>query len=240
MSFWWRPGLALLPAFDPKLSDYAKSALQEMGAEIVLAKAVTGCDDRGVALAGERIEARTIIWAAGVRASPAGKWLDAETDRAGRVIVNPDLSVPSHPNVFVLGDTALLKDEAGRPLPGVATVAEQQGRYVAALLEARARGIDAPPFRYRDPGILATIGRNRAVAQIGRFKFTGFPAWLLWSLVHIYGLISFRSRFVVALSWLWAYLTWERGTRLITGSDGGAVAPAEPADRQDLGRRNAA
>jgi NADH dehydrogenase len=226
-------GPRLLPAFDPALSEYAKTALQAMGAEIMLEKAVTGCDAAGVTLGGERLEARTIVWAAGVRASPAGKWLDAETDRAGRVIVNPDLSVPGHPDIFVLGDAALLKDERGKPLPGVATVAEQQGRYVAALLRARAEGKQFPPFRYKDPGILATIGRNRAVAQIGRLKFTGFPAWLLWSLVHIYGLINFRSRFVVALSWLWAYLTWERGTRLITGSDGGAVGPAEQTTSAD-------
>ena len=117
----------------------------------------------------------------------------------------------------MLGDTALLKDENGQPLPGVATVAEQQGKYVAKLLEWRTRGKEVPPFRYRDPGMLATIGRSRAVAEIRGWKFTGFPAWVLWSFVHIYGLIGFRSRFVVALSWLWAYLTYERGTRLITG-----------------------
>jgi len=214
-------GARVLPVFHPTLSDYAKGALERMGAEVVLNKAVTACDTAGVTLGAARIESRTVIWAAGVRASPAGKWLNAETDRAGRVIVNPDLSVPKYPNIFVLGDTAILKDENGRVLPGVATVAEQQGRYVAKLIEWRARGKEVPPFRYKDPGILATIGRNRAVAEIGSWKFTGFPAWLLWSLVHIYGLIGFRSRYVVALSWLWAYLTYERGTRLITGSEGG-------------------
>jgi NADH dehydrogenase len=216
-------GSRVLPVFDPKLSNYAKAALERMNAEVILNKAVTACDESGVILGAERIESRTVIWAAGVRASPAGKWLDAETDRAGRVIVNPDLSVPAYPNIFVLGDTALSKDESGKPLPGVATVAEQQGSYVAKLLEWRTRGKELGPFRYKDPGILATIGRNHAVAQIGRWKFTGFPAWFVWSFVHIYGLIGFRSRFVVALSWLWAYVTWERGTRLITGSDGGAV-----------------
>lgn len=216
-------GPRVLPQFDPKLSDYAKRSLEGMNAEVILNQAVTACDEKGVALGDHRIEGRTIVWAAGVRASPAGKWLDVETDRAGRVLVNADLSVPSYPSIFVLGDTALLKDADGKPLPGVATVAEQQGKYVAKLLKHRTRGRDFGPFRYKDPGILATIGRNRAVAQIGRWKFTGFPAWLLWSFVHIYGLIGFRSRFVVALSWLWAYVTWERGTRLITGSDGGAV-----------------
>jgi NADH dehydrogenase len=235
-------GPRVLPVFDPALSDHAKRALEGMGAEVILNKGVTDCDMTGVALGDERIESRTVIWAAGVRASPAGKWLDAETDRAGRVVVNPDLSVPKHPNIFVLGDTALLRDENGKPLPGVATVAEQQGRYVAKLLEWRARGKEPPSFRYKDPGILATIGRNRAVAQIGRWKFTGFPAWLLWSFVHIYGLIGFRSRYVVALSWLWAYLTYERGTRLITGSDGGAVStvPADQAEERTARVRKAA
>jgi len=233
-------GPRLLPVFDPKLSAYAKTALEAMGAEILLGEAVTDCDESGVALGTERIDARTIIWAAGVRASPAGKWLGAETDRAGRAMVGPDLSVPAHPDIFVLGDTALLKDGSGKPLPGVATVAQQQGSYVAELLKARVRGRTIPPFRYKDPGILATIGRNRAVAQIGKLKFTGLAAWMLWSMVHIYGLIGFRSRFVVALSWLWAYLTWERGTRLITGSDGGAVAQPQTTARDTQGRRNAA
>lgn len=209
-------GNRLLPVFDPKLSDYAKRTLEEMGAEVILNRAVTAADEGGVMLGDERIETRTIIWAAGVRASPAGKWLDAETDRAGRVLVNPDLSVPAHRNIFVLGDAALLKDEAGKPLPGVATVAEQQGKYIAKLLEWRSRGEELGPFRYKDPGILATIGRNRAVAEIGSWKFTGFFAWVLWSFVHIYGLIDFRSRFVVGVSWLWSYLTYQRGTRLIT------------------------
>ena len=225
-------GQRVLPVFDVSLSEYAKGALERMGAEVIVNKAVTACDETGVALGDQRIESSTIVWAAGVRASPAGKWLDVETDRAGRVIVNPDLSVPAHPNVFVLGDTALLKDEDGKPLPGVATVAEQQGKYVARLLEYRTRGKEVPPFRYKNPGMLATIGRNRAIAQIGRWKFTGFPAWFLWSFVHIYGLIGFRSRFVVALSWFWAYLTSERGTRLITGSDGGAVPMMEQATKR--------
>ena len=165
-----------------------------------------------------------MMWAAGVRASPAGKWLGVETDRAGRIPVNPDLSLPGHPEIFVLGDAALVKDEAGRPLPGVATVAQQQGKYLAELLEYRARGRNLPPFRFRDPGQMATIGRNRAIAEIGSLRFTGFIAWVLWSFIHIYGLIGFRNRFVVALSWFWSYLTYERGTRLITGPDSMANA----------------
>ncbi len=218
-------GPRLLATFNPSLSDYAKKALESLGVEVILNRAVTECDAHGIALGEEWIESRTMIWAAGVRASPAGNWLGAETDRAGRVIVSPDLSVPGYPNVFVIGDTAHVTDENGGVLPGVATVAQQEGKYIAKLLEWRARGNVLQPFRYRDPGLLATIGRSRAVAEINGLKFTGLLAWLLWSVVHIYGLIGFRSRLVVALSWAWSYLTFERGTRLITGSDGAAEPP---------------
>ena len=224
-------GPRLLPSFDPSLSDYAKRALESLGAEVILNRAVTECDAGGVALGEERIESRTVIWAAGVRASPAGKWLDVETDRAGRVIVNPDLSAPGYPNVFVIGDTALVKDEHGKPLPGVANVAKQQGKYVARLLDLRTHGGVVPPFRYSDPGSMATIGRSRAVAEINGVKLKGLVAWLLWSLVHVYFLIGFRSRLMVALSWAWSYLTFERGTRLITGSDGAAEPPRTQTDR---------
>lgn len=220
-------GPRLLPSFDPKLSEHAKKALARLGVEVRLNTAVTEANATGASTGSGRIESRTMIWAAGVRASPAGKWLKAETDRAGRVLVNPDLSIPGHPDIFVLGDTALAKDADGKPLPGLATVAQQQGKYVAWLLSSRSSSRECGPFHYRDPGSMATIGRSQAVAQIGRMKFTGLPAWLLWSLVHVYGLIGFRSRFVVALSWFWSYLTFERGTRLITGSDGGA--PEQPA-----------
>jgi NADH:ubiquinone reductase (H+-translocating) len=182
-----------------------------------LGAAVTHCDFQGAALGNERIEARTVMWAAGVRASPAGDWLGAQTDHAGRVKVAADLSVQGQPDIFVIGDTALAFDENGKQLPGVAPVAKQQGEYVADLLVARARGSSAPRFHYRDYGELATIGRNRAVAQIGRIKLSGFPAWMLWSLVHIYFLIGFRKRLFVAASWLWSYLTFQRGARLITG-----------------------
>ncbi|MGH6925815.1 MAG: NAD(P)/FAD-dependent oxidoreductase [Propylenella sp.] len=229
-------GPRLLPAFAPKLSDYAKKALESLGVEVLLGKAVTDAGPLGVLLGEERIESRAMIWAAGVRASPAGKWLDAETDRAGRVMVNPDLSVPGHSNVFVIGDAALAKDDKGTPLPGVATVAQQQGKYVARLLQSRARGKEPGPFRYRDPGSMATIGRSRAIAQIRGLKFTGFFAWVLWSFVHIYGLIGFRNRFVVALSWFWNYLTFERGTRLITGSDGAAPVAAAPSGGSEAAR----
>jgi NADH dehydrogenase len=162
-------------------------------------------------------------------ASPAAEWLGAESDRAGRVKVAPDLSVPGDPDIFVIGDAASAVGADGRPLPGVAPVAKQQGRYDADLLRARAHGKTVPPFRYRDPGAMATIGRKRAVAQLGAFKVSGFPAWLLWSLAHVYFLIGFRNRLSVAMNWFWSYLTFQRGTRLITGISGSRIEDIVPA-----------
>ena len=211
----------LLTAFDPSLSEAAKRSLEELGVEVRLGVRVTAADCGGVSLRSERIEARTIIWGAGVMASPAGRWLGAPTDRVGRVFVGPDLSTPGHPDIFVIGDVAHALDPDGKPLPGVAPVAKQQGRYVADLIKARGAEINRPaPFRYRDSGLLATIGRKRAVAQIGKIKLRGFIAWLLWSVAHIYFLIGFRNRVVVAMSWAWSYITFQRGTRLITGLSG--------------------
>jgi len=210
----------LLTPFDPSLSEEAKTSLEQLGVEVRLGAPVTALDAQGVSMGAERIEASTVIWGAGVMASPAGLWLGAETDRAGRVKVSPDLSVPGHPDIFVVGDTAASTDAQGNPLPGVAPVAKQQGQYVAKLLIARAAGKTVPPFRYRDFGSLATIGRKRAVVQMGRFKITGFIAWVLWSVAHIYFLIGFRNRLIVATNWLWNYLTFQRGARLITGMSG--------------------
>ncbi len=156
-------------------------------------------------------------------ASPAGAWLGVDTDKAGRVKVGPDLSIPGHANIFVIGDTALARGADGKPIPGVAPVAKQQGRYVAKLLIARERGKTVAPFRYRDFGSLATIGRKRAVADLGGLKVRGFFAWMLWSLAHIYFLIGFRSRLIVAMNWAWNYVTFQRGTRLITGLTGSRV-----------------
>jgi NADH dehydrogenase len=173
-----------------------------------------------VSIGAERIEARTVIWAARVMASPAGQWLGAETDRAGRVKVAPDLSLPGHANIFVVGDAALVLGADGEPLPGIAPVAKQQGVYVASLIKAREGGKAVLPFRYRDYGILATIGRKRAVMQVGRLKLRGFIAWLLWCVAHIYFLIGFRNRLAVAINWAWSYVTLQRGTRLITGISG--------------------
>jgi NADH dehydrogenase len=213
-------GPRLLAPFDPALSEKARLSLVELGVEVHLGQSVTRCDSTGVSLGAERIDAATVVWAAGVMASPAGEWLRADTDRAGRVKVLPDLSLPGHPEVFVLGDTASVAGIQGQPLPGIAPVAKQQGAYVAGLLAARIRGEDKPPFRYRDLGAMATIGRKRAVVQMGGFRASGYVAWLLWSIAHIYFLIGFRNRLSVVLNWGWNYLTFQRGTRLITGLSG--------------------
>ena len=210
-------GPRLLPTFDPSLSEEAQRSLKRLGVEVRLGQPVSHCDGQGVNVGSEAIPAATIIWAAGVKASPAGTWLGVPTDRAGRVVVGPDFSVPGYPEIFVIGDTAAATDASGKPLPGVAPVAKQQGLHVASLLLARYRGKVEQPFRYRDFGSLATIGRKLAVADLGGVRLSGFTAWLLWSIAHVYFLIGFRNRTVVALTWLWNYLTFERGTRLITG-----------------------
>lgn len=219
----------LLTPFDPALSEAARRSLEQLGVEVRLGSGVTDCDCSGVSLGAERIGTRTIVWAAGVKASPAAEWLAAASDRAGRVKVKPDLSVPGHPDIFVIGDAAAAPGMDGKPLPGVAPVAKQQGRYVAHLLAARARGGTLPPFRYRDFGSLATIGRKRAVAELAALKLTGLPAWLLWSVAHIYFLIGFRNRLAVAIHWGWNYVTFQRGTRLITGISGSRIEDVMPA-----------
>jgi NADH dehydrogenase len=226
----------LLTPFDPSLSEAARLALEQLGVNVRLGAPVTALNAEGVSIGAERIEARTVIWAAGVMASPAGLWLGAEVDRAGRVKVAPDLSVPGHPDIFVIGDTAALNDAKGNPLPGVAPVAKQQGNYVAKLLTARHAGKSVPPFRYRDFGSLATVGRSRAVVQMAGLKLTGFLAWVLWSVAHIYFLIGFRNRLVVATNWLWNYLTFQRGTRLITGLEGARLedTPISEDEKQAL------
>ncbi len=211
-------GPRVLPTFDARLSEAALRSLERLGVEIRLGTAVTACDEGGVTLGAERIEAGTLVWAAGVRASPAGRWLGAAMDRAGRVEVGPDLTVPGRPEIFVIGDTAHARD-GDRPLPGIAPVAKQQGAYVARAIIARLAGGAVAPFRYRDYGSMATIGRKSAVAAFGRLRLSGFPAWILWGAAHVWFLIGFRNRLVVTLSWLWSYLTFERGTRLITGGD---------------------
>jgi NADH dehydrogenase len=218
--------LATMPA---DLSEDAKKRLERLGVEVRLGAPVTAVDAEGVTTANERIEARTVIWAAGVAASPAGVWLNAECDRVGRVKVAADLSLPGHPEIFVIGDTALALDAGGKPLPGVAPVAKQQGAYVGKLIAALVAGARAPaPFRYRDYGNLATIGRKAAVIDFGWIHLRGFVAWLIWTLAHVYYLIGFRNRLIVALSWLWAYFTFQRGARLIVGPTRGADVKPPP------------
>lgn len=210
-------GPRLLAAFPESLSASARTQLEKLGVEVRLGQAVTQCDDNGVVLSdGAAIASGCILWAAGVMASRAAKWLQAEADRAGRVIVGPDLSVPGHPEIFVIGDTALAKSADGKPVPGVAPAAKQMGRYVADLIMKRMAGRPAAPFRYADYGNLATIGRKAAVADLGRIRLSGFLAWLLWSFAHLWFLVGFRNRIVVFLDWAWAYATFDRGARLIT------------------------
>ena len=207
----------LLTAFPESLSQSAKTQLENLGVEVRLGAAVTRCDENGVTLAdGEHIASTCILWAAGVTASRAAGWLGAESDRAGRVLVGDDLSVPGHPEIFVIGDTAAVKGKDGRLVPGVAPAAKQMGRYVARLIKARLAGTRVTPFSYSDYGNLATIGRKAAVADLGRVRLTGFPAWLLWSFAHLWFLVGFRNRIVVFLDWAWAYATFDRGARLIT------------------------
>jgi NADH dehydrogenase len=209
----------LLSSFPPDLSAVAAKDLQRLGVELRLGVKVTRCDPDGALLGDDRIESRTLIWAAGVAASPAAAWLGVDAGRGGRVPVGPDLSLPGHPEIFVIGDTALVEGPRG-PLPGVAPVAKQHGAYVARVIAARLAGAPAPrPFRYRDQGSLATIGRKAAVVDFGRLRLSGRVAWLIWGGAHIYFLIGFRNRLVIAIDWLWSYLTYQRGARLITGLD---------------------
>ena len=209
-------GPRVIPTLPEDLSRYAERALTRMGVDVRTSTRVIGCDAGGVDVDHGRIDASTTIWAAGVVASPAASWLGAAHDRAGRVLVRPDLSVPDHPEVFVIGDAAAVHDDNGEPVPGVAPAAKQMGHYVGRLIAARLAGKSLPPFRYRNLGELATIGRRAAVVKFGRLHLKGFIGWLFWSLAHIYFLIGLKNRFIVAFTWLWDYLTFQRGARLIT------------------------
>ena len=212
-------GPRVLLAFPEDLSAKARHSLEKLGVEVLTNTPVELCDAGGVVSAGMRIEARTILWAAGVQAAPAAKWLQADKDRAGRVKVNPDLTVPGEPDIFVIGDNATVVQANGQPVPGVAPAAQQMGQHVARVIAGRIAGKPvATPFRYRNYGNFATIGRHAAVADFGWLKLSGYPAWLLWGAAHIYFLIGFRNRLAVMLDWLWAYVTFQRGVRLITGS----------------------
>lgn len=210
-------GDRILPNFARPLSDYARNALERLGVSVELGHAVTHLDAEGVIFGAKRLAARTILWAAGVAASPAADWLGTASDRAGRVLVEPDLTIAGSDEIFVIGDTAHLSRPDGRPVPGVAPAAKQAGRHVAATIKARLAGDTATrPFRYRHDGDLATIGKRAAAIDFGRIKLTGWAAWWLWGIAHIYFLIGFRNRLAVSLSWLWIYATGQRSARLIT------------------------
>ena len=197
-------GPRLLPAFPPEQSDFVRTALMHAGVDVKTDTRVTKCDAHGVDTDGGRIDAGTLIWAAGVTASPAAGWLNAEADRAGRVKVGPDLSLPGHPEIFVIGDTAAVTDQAGQPVPGIASAAKQMGHYAGKLIAARIAGRAAPgPFRYMHLGELATIGRRAAVVNLAACSSRDLSGWLFWAAVHIYFLIGVRNRFVVAFNWLW-------------------------------------
>ena len=211
-------GPRVLPAMPTELTVYAEKSLTRLGVEIRLGQAVTHCDADGVIVADERLPSATVLWAAGVEASPAAVWLGTEADRAGRVIVEEDLSIAGNPDVFVIGDTAAVKDIEGNPVPGIAPAAKQQGRYVANLVRSRMAGkLASDKFRYRHTGNLATIGRKSAVIELPFMRLTGRLAWWIWGIAHIYFLIGMRSPVLVAVNWLRQYLTYGRGARLITG-----------------------
>ena len=210
-------GDRVLRSYVPSLSESATEQLEKRGVEVLTSHRVVAIDDNRVGLDdGTEIAAETILWAAGVVASPLGKTLGAPLDSAGRVRVNPDLSVPGHPHVFVIGDLAALAGKDGEPLPGVAQVAIQGGKATAANIERLIRGEPTQPFHYRNYGEMATIGRSAAVAEIGPFKLTGFLGWSSWLLIHIVWLIGFRRRLLVMTNWAWSYFTHGRGARLIT------------------------
>ncbi|MDO6587107.1 NAD(P)/FAD-dependent oxidoreductase [Salipiger sp. 1_MG-2023] len=222
-------GPRVLAAFPEDLSAYTKQALEKLGVEVLCGTAVTACDEDAITIGDARIPARTSIWAAGVKASRAAQWLDVEGDRAGRVPVGSDLTVAGHPEIFVIGDTAAVTNVDGKPVPGVAPAAKQQGEYVARLLAHRICGKSAPgPFRYRHKGSLATIGRKAAVADFGRIKLKGTLAWWVWGLAHIYFLIGTRNRVAVVWSWFWSHTTGQSSARLITQGKQGLAVPKAP------------
>ena len=210
-------GPRVLAGFAEDLSAYAQRSLEDIGVEVFLGQAVSECTAEGVVYGGNKLDAKTILWAAGVRASPAAEWLGAPSDRAGRLAVSPDLSVPGHPDIFAVGDTAAIAAPDGSPVPGIAPAAKQQARYVADVIKARLNGAAAPSaFRYKHDGSLAQIGKRRAVIDFGWIKMRGALAWWIWGIAHIYFLIGVRNRLSVAISWWWIYSRDQRSARLIT------------------------
>ncbi len=210
-------GPRILSGFAEDLSVYAQRSLEQIGVEIVLGKAVSECTADGVVYGGDKLDSKTIIWAAGVRASPAAEWLGVPADRAGRLIVSPDLTVPGHPEIFAIGDTVAINAPDGTPVPGIAPAAKQQGRHIAGMIKARLKGdTSAAPFVYKHSGSLAQIGKKRAVIDFGWIKMRGALAWWIWGIAHIYFLIGLRNRLAVAMNWLWIHTRGQRGARLIT------------------------
>ncbi len=220
----------VLPGYPPELSEKARKQLEKLGVEVRTGALVTEIRTDLVMIGEERVGAENVFWAAGVAASPLGKRLGAETDRAGRVKVEPDGSLPGHPNVFVVGDLACMRRGDGAPVPGVAQGAIQSGKHVGRMIRADLDGKPRRPFRYFDKGDLATIGRAAAVARLGALRFSGLPAWLLWATVHILYLIGFRNRIIVMIEWAWSYATYQRGIRLITGDHRVEIRQARDAD----------
>jgi NADH:quinone reductase (non-electrogenic) len=209
-------GPRVLAGFADDLSAYAQRSLESVGVEVVLGQAVTECSADGVVYGGKSLQAKTLIWAAGVRASPAAEWLDAPADRAGRLEVLPDLTVPGHPDIFAIGDTVMIAGPDGKPVPGIAPAAKQQGQYVAQAIKTRLRGGTVAPYHYKHAGSLAQIGKRKAVIDFGSIKLRGTLAWWIWGIAHIYFLIGLRNRLSVAISWLWVYARDQRAARLIT------------------------
>jgi NADH dehydrogenase len=226
-------GPRILPMFSEAQAARAMRDLEHLGVQVWTSSAVTRIDADGVEIGGERLRAATVLWAAGVKASPLGQAAGLEADRQGRVIVEPDLSVKGHPNVFVAGDQASFTHQTGKPLPGTAPVAMQQGRYLARLIRRELAGKPRQPFRFVDKGQMATIGRSRAIVEMGRLKMAGFPAWLLWLIVHIYYLTGFKNRLLVVLQWAWSYLSFRRGARLIVNKEWRFHKPAQEGPKAD-------
>lgn len=229
-------GPRVLSGFPERLADFARHSLEQMGVEVLLDTPIEAIDRDGVVAKGKRIEAANVIWCAGVEASPVARWLGVPAGKGGRVKVAADLTVPGHAEIFVIGDAAFVTGPQGEPLPGLAPVAKQQGQYVGEAIARLVRGEPAmPPFRYRDEGALATIGRHSAIADLGWIRLTGWVAWILWGIVHIFFLIGFRNRLAVFLNWIWAWLTYGRGARLITGDTTPLAAAAKPVPRATPG-----
>jgi len=223
-------GPRVLAGFPEQLADFARRSLERMGVEVLLDTPIEAIDLQGVLAAGKRIEAANVIWCAGVEASPVARWLGLPPAKGGRIEVAPDLSVPGRPEISVIGDAAFVTTAGGESLPGLAPVAQQEGEYVAKVIAQRVSGEPAPPpFLYHDKGTLATIGRHSAIADFGRIRLTGWVAWVLWGVVHIFFLIGFRNRMAVFLNWIWAWLTYARGARLITGDTALLLSAAKPA-----------